>query len=152
MQDVGYSVYDLYDLGEFDQKGTVPTKYGTKDEYPLAAIKALRSAGINVYGDIVSNQMMGADGWEDAKPLRMPEMTVKQQISGEENIGSLDKVYISRKKGRYSDFVWELRYRRGLGSEKKKAPSYSFDRKSMEPERRGFRKRPFISNLMECGC
>ena len=60
VQDVGYGVYDLYDLGEFDQKGTVPTKYGTKDEY-LAAIKALQSAGINVYGDIVFNQMMGAD-------------------------------------------------------------------------------------------
>jgi len=25
--DVGYGVYDLYDLGEFDQKGTVATKY-----------------------------------------------------------------------------------------------------------------------------
>ena len=29
---VGYDVYDLFDLGEFDQKGTVRTKYGTKDE------------------------------------------------------------------------------------------------------------------------
>lgn len=38
--DVGYGVYDLYDLGEFDQKGTIPTKYGTKDEY-LDAIYTL---------------------------------------------------------------------------------------------------------------
>ena len=30
--DVGYSVYDMYDLGEFDQKGTIRTKYGTKKE------------------------------------------------------------------------------------------------------------------------
>ena len=29
-QDEGYAVYDLYDLGEFDQKGTVRTKYGTR--------------------------------------------------------------------------------------------------------------------------
>ena len=36
--DVGYAVYDLYDLGEFNQKGSVSTKYGTKDEY-LKAIK-----------------------------------------------------------------------------------------------------------------
>ena len=41
--DVGYGVYDLYDLGEFNQKGSVPTKYGTKAEY-LAAIKALHSS------------------------------------------------------------------------------------------------------------
>ena len=31
--DVGYGVYDLFDLGEFDQKGTVRTKYGFKDDY-----------------------------------------------------------------------------------------------------------------------
>ena len=30
--DVGYGVYDLYDLGEFDQKGSIKTKYGSKDE------------------------------------------------------------------------------------------------------------------------
>ena len=40
--DVGYGVYDLYDLGEFYQKGTIPTKYGTKDEY-LAANEAYLS-------------------------------------------------------------------------------------------------------------
>ena len=39
--DVGYAVYDLYDLGEFDQKGGIPTKYGTRQEY-LEAIKACR--------------------------------------------------------------------------------------------------------------
>jgi alpha-amylase len=31
-EDVGYSVYDLYDLGEFNQKGSVATKYGTKKD------------------------------------------------------------------------------------------------------------------------
>ena len=41
VHDVGYGVYDLYDLGEFDQKGTIPTKYGTKQEY-LDAIDALQ--------------------------------------------------------------------------------------------------------------
>ena len=30
--DVGYGVYDLFDLGEFDQKGSVRTKYGTREE------------------------------------------------------------------------------------------------------------------------
>src|SRR6201986_1831078 len=28
----GYDVYDIFDLGEFDQKGSVRTKYGTKQE------------------------------------------------------------------------------------------------------------------------
>jgi len=26
----GYDIYDLWDLGEFDQKGTIPTKWGSK--------------------------------------------------------------------------------------------------------------------------
>ena len=61
--DVGYGVYDMYDLGEFDQKGTIPTKYGTRDEY-LAAIRALQAAGIAVYADIVWNHRLGGDGSE----------------------------------------------------------------------------------------
>ena len=59
-EDVGYGVYDLYDLGEFNQKGSVPTKYGTKAEY-LAAIKALHDKKIQVYADIVLNHRIGAD-------------------------------------------------------------------------------------------
>ena len=59
-EDVGYGVYDYYDLGEFDQKGSVPTKYGTKDEY-LEAIKALQEQGVEVYADIVFNHLIGAD-------------------------------------------------------------------------------------------
>jgi len=52
--DVGYGVYDLYDLGEYNQKGDIPTKYGTKDEY-LLAIQSLHHYGLYVYGDIVLN-------------------------------------------------------------------------------------------------
>lgn len=29
-EDVGYGVYDLFDLGEFEQKNSVRTKYGTR--------------------------------------------------------------------------------------------------------------------------
>ncbi|MGB6013558.1 MAG: alpha-amylase, partial [Nodosilinea sp.] len=66
--DVGYSVYDLYDLGEFDQKGSVGTKYGTKDQY-IEAVKVAKSAGVEVYADIVLNHMMGADATEEAKAI-----------------------------------------------------------------------------------
>ncbi|MBS4210245.1 hypothetical protein KHA95_19480 [Bacillus sp. FJAT-50079] len=59
-KDTGYAVYDLYDVGEFNQKGTVRTKYGTKEEL-LDAIKAYQDHGINVYVDIVMNHKAGAD-------------------------------------------------------------------------------------------
>ncbi|MEO1147855.1 MAG: alpha-amylase [Cyanobacteria bacterium J06638_22] len=68
--DVGYGIYDLFDLGEFHQKGSTPTKYGTKDEY-VAAVQACRDAGINVYADVVFNHKMAADFEEefDATPF-----------------------------------------------------------------------------------
>ncbi len=62
-EDVGYGVYDLFDLGEFDQKGSVRTKYGTKDEL-IACIAALQAAGLGVVADVVLNHRMGADAEE----------------------------------------------------------------------------------------
>ncbi len=61
--DAGYGVYDRYDLGEFDQKGTIATRYGTLAELQ-AAIAALHASGLHVYGDVVMNHMMGADTTE----------------------------------------------------------------------------------------
>jgi len=46
--DVGYGSYDLWDLGEFDQKGTVRTKYGTKQEL-IEAIEELHKYNISLY-------------------------------------------------------------------------------------------------------
>ncbi|MFM7732437.1 MAG: alpha-amylase family glycosyl hydrolase [Cyanobium sp.] len=62
--DVGYGIYDPYDLGEFDQQGSIATKYGTRAEY-LAAVAACHSAGMQVYADAVFNHLMGADEEED---------------------------------------------------------------------------------------
>jgi cell division protease FtsH len=56
----GYDVYDLYDLGEFDQKGSVRTKYGTRQEY-LDAIDAIHGCGMRVIVDIVLNHKAGGD-------------------------------------------------------------------------------------------
>ncbi len=64
--DVGYATYDLWDLGEFNQKGTTRTKYGTKKELE-SAIAALHNEGIKVYYDAVLNHRMGADRTENVK-------------------------------------------------------------------------------------
>ncbi len=52
--DVGFSVFDRFDLGDFDQRGTVATRYGTKDEV-VAMITEAHKLGIKVYFDIVMN-------------------------------------------------------------------------------------------------
>lgn len=61
--DVGYAVYDLYDIGEFPSKNSVETKYGTVGQY-MDAIASLHLEGIDVLADIVLNHRMGADDVE----------------------------------------------------------------------------------------
>lgn len=65
-EDVGYGVYDLYDLGEFDQKGSVATKHGTWEKY-LSAIRVLQASGLKVCADVVLNHRMGADECEEIR-------------------------------------------------------------------------------------
>lgn len=60
---VGYDAYDLFDLGEFDQKGSVATKYGDRAAFERACA-ALRAAGLRVIHDVVFNHKMGADDTE----------------------------------------------------------------------------------------
>lgn len=44
----GYDVYDLYDLGEFDQKGNTRTGWGNKEEF-IDLIKTGKELGIITY-------------------------------------------------------------------------------------------------------
>ena len=106
IEDVGYGVYDLYDLGEFDQKGSIPTKYGTKDEY-LAAVDALHSAGISVVADIVLNHRMGADELENVKAMQVDPYDRRRIIGGPEDIRVWTRFTFPGRNGKYSDFIWD---------------------------------------------
>ena len=107
-KDVGYGVYDLYDLGEFRQKGSVRTKYGTAEEY-RAAVRALRRAHIMVLADMVMGHRLGADEEEltEVRPVNPQDRT---QVLGDPEPG---KVYtrftFPGRKGRYSRFRWDHR-------------------------------------------
>lgn len=106
INDVGYGVYDLYDLGEFDQKGTIRTKYGTKDEY-LRAVKAVEDNGVRVLADIVFNQKMGADETEEVQAVEDAGNNRNEQISGDETITAWTKFTFPGRKGRYDPFIWD---------------------------------------------
>ena len=60
VQGNGYDVYDLYDLGEFDQKGGKATKWGTKDELLKLTAKG-KELGVAFYWDAVLNHKAAAD-------------------------------------------------------------------------------------------
>ncbi|MDQ0222206.1 alpha-amylase [Streptococcus moroccensis] len=103
--DVGYGVYDLFDLGEFDQKGTIATKYGTKDEY-LDAIKALKNVGIFPIADVVLNHKANGDGLETFKVLRMDPNDRQTPISEPFEIEAWTHFKFPGRGNTYSDFKW----------------------------------------------
>lgn len=68
--DLGYNLYDPYDLGEFAQKGSVATRWGSRSDL-LAAIAACHQAGLQVWADVVLNHMQGADASESLALVRV---------------------------------------------------------------------------------
>jgi alpha-amylase len=103
--DVGYGVYDWYDLGEFNQKGTVRTKYGTKAQLQ-SAISALHSNGIQVYGDVVMNHKGGADGTETVTAVEVNPSNRNQETSGDYNISAWTSFTFPGRGSTYSSFQW----------------------------------------------
>ena len=104
--DVGYGVYDLYDLGEFNQKGSVRTKYGTAREY-ISAIWHLRLAGIQTLGDVVLNHRLGADETESVRVTPVnPDNRLEAQGPAEDGSVYTRFTFPGRRK-KYSDFTWD---------------------------------------------
>ena len=102
----GYDSYDLYDLGEFDQKGSVRTKYGTKQEL-LDAVAAGKQAGLQVYADIVLNHMGGADEKELVTVKKVEPENRNEFISDSFQIEAYTKFNFPGRAGKYSDFIWD---------------------------------------------
>ncbi|EEP77973.1 conserved hypothetical protein [Uncinocarpus reesii 1704] len=66
----GYDIYDLYDIGEFDQKGSVATKWGSKQELQVLVTKA-QEMDIRILWDAVLNHKAGADSQERCQAVRV---------------------------------------------------------------------------------
>ncbi len=60
---MGYDVYDYFDVGEFNQKGSVRTWFGSKNEL-IDLISFAHENGLQVYADIVLNHNSGGDEQE----------------------------------------------------------------------------------------
>jgi len=101
----GYDVYDLFDLGEFDQKGSIKTRYGTKEEY-LDCIKTLQENGIAAIADIVINHKGGGDETEKVWVKKVNPENRNQFISDAYEIEAFTKFTFPGRNGKYSDFIW----------------------------------------------
>ena len=111
--EVGYGAYDVYDLGEFDQKGTIKTKYGSKDEY-INCIIVLKQNGIESYADIVLNHKMGADLLQTIPATKVDFGNHNEQISEQETVKVATKFTFPGRKHKYSDFEWNWTHFTGV--------------------------------------
>lgn len=57
---MGYDIFDHYDLGDKQQKGTLATRFGDKDSL-LRLVAVAHANGLEVYPDIVLNHSMGGE-------------------------------------------------------------------------------------------
>jgi alpha-amylase len=103
--DVGYGAYDLFDLGEFDQKGSIRTRYGTKDEL-AAAVRAAKQAGIQIYLDVVFNHKMGADTPEEFEAVPVDPNDRNRVLGGLELIKAWTHFAFPGRGDQYSSMKW----------------------------------------------
>jgi len=57
---MGYDIYDQYDVGDYNQKGTVATRFGTRSSL-VNAIQSYHNNGMQVFADAVMGHMDGGD-------------------------------------------------------------------------------------------
>ena len=107
--DVGYSTYDLFDLGEFDQKGSVRTKYGTKSEY-LSAVRECCSYGIEIYADAVFNHKMGADSQEEFEAVPLDDNNRHHALGSARTIRAWKEFSFPGRENKYSKIISSISY------------------------------------------
>lgn len=133
-QDVGYGTYDIWDLGEFDQKGTVATKYGTKQEL-RDAIRSAHHAGLQIYADVVLDHMMGADGTEQVSAMEVEKQDRLQDAEpASRTIRAWTVFNFPGRAGKYSDFRWNCQHFNGVDwdADAQKSAIYLFDGKNWD--------------------
>lgn len=78
--DNGYGIYDLYDIGEFEQKGSRSTKWGSKEDLLKLSDKC-DELGMGLLWDAVPNHKAAADRTEMVKVIEVDCHDRTKQIS-----------------------------------------------------------------------
>ncbi|PSR83745.1 alpha-amylase [Coniella lustricola] len=115
---VGYDIYDLYDLGEFEQKGCVATKYGTKQEL-VSLARAAEAHGVGMVFDVVISHKAGADECEDVRAIKVESFNRNCEIGDFEDIQAWTKFEYKARNNEYSSFVWHKDHFSGVDYDEK---------------------------------
>lgn len=101
----GYDVYDLYDLGEFDQKSGRRTKWGTREEL-MSLIEAAKKYQIGVMWDAVLNHKAAADGVEDVLAVKCDPEDRRKEIAAPKDIRAWTSFDFPGRGIKYSSKKW----------------------------------------------
>jgi alpha-amylase len=112
-ESAGYDIYDMYDLGEFDQKGAVRTKYGTRQQYQ-DAIAAVHNCGLQVYPDILLNHKAGGDEKEKFLARKVNPENRNEFISEPMEVEAFTRFVFPGRQGKYSEFIWDYQCFSGI--------------------------------------
>ena len=81
IEDVGYSVSSHFDLGNYNQRGTIETRYGSRAELENM-VRAMHERGIEVYSDTILHHIVTDYLALETNPI------VKAYVAGEANGGT----------------------------------------------------------------
>jgi alpha-amylase len=103
---VGYDAYDLFDLGEFEQQGSIATKYGTKNDL-LQAINKAHSHNVQIIADTILNHKAHGDELEKIQVRKVDPENRTKFISEQMEIEAWTKFYFPGRNKKYSEFIWD---------------------------------------------
>ncbi|KIW04820.1 uncharacterized protein PV09_04004 [Verruconis gallopava] len=101
----GYDIYDLYDVGEFEQKGSTATKWGSKDDL-LALSQKAREIGVGLYWDAVLNHKAGADNKEKCLAVEVDENDRTKEVGEPYEIEAWLGFDFPGRGKKYSELKW----------------------------------------------
>ncbi|KAH7094554.1 alpha amylase [Paraphoma chrysanthemicola] len=104
-QSNGYDIYDAYDLGEFDQKGTVPTKWGTKDDL-ISLATACKRERVGLIWDAILNHRAFADSTEDVQVVEVNPRDRTKDITEPLTISAWTRFDFPGRNSTYSSFTY----------------------------------------------
>ncbi|KAL4074915.1 glycoside hydrolase family 13 protein [Scleroderma yunnanense] len=109
----GYDAYDLWDIGEFDQKGTIATRWGTKEQL-IQSCSIAKQHGVGVLIDAVLNHKLGADRVETFTVVSVDPWNRLRDISPEKEIRGWTAFDFPGRQGKYSELKWTQEHFTGI--------------------------------------
>ncbi|KAF4614271.1 hypothetical protein D9613_007816 [Agrocybe pediades] len=114
----GYDAYDLWDLGEFEQKGTIETRWGTREEL-LHACEVAERHGIDILIDAVLNHKLGADRVEEFQAVPSQEANRLKDAGPPREIHGWTAFDFPGRGKKYSKFRWTQEHFTGVDWDQK---------------------------------